>query len=146
MEAISVKEEVEQDVINRSVEVNLEKCIAEASLPLIADPIIKLAPNRNKALNVYNQQLKKLERCQTDKENIIKAEKKLHNLGFVSYLKDLPEDIQKSLRENPIQNFIPWRVVWKENSLTTPCRPVFDASQPTSSGFSLNDIVAKGKN
>ena len=37
-------------------------------------------------------------------------------------------------------------VVWKENSLTTPCRLVFDASQPTNSGFSLNDILTKGRN
>ena len=29
---------------------------------------------------------------------------------------------------------------------TTPCRPIFDASMPTSSGLCLNDILAKGSN
>ena len=50
------------------------------------------------------------------------------------------------LAKNPIQNFIPWRAVWNGNSISTPRRLVFDASQPTASGTSLNDILAKGKN
>ena len=50
------------------------------------------------------------------------------------------------LTKNPVQNFIPWRAVWNSNSISTPCRLVFDASQPTASGTSLNDILAKGKN
>ena len=50
------------------------------------------------------------------------------------------------LQEHPVQNYIPWRAVWKENSLSTPCRVVFDASSNTGSGFSLNDILVKGRN
>ena len=50
------------------------------------------------------------------------------------------------LAKNPVQNFIPWRAVWNGNSISTPCSLVFDASQPTASGTSLNDILAKGKN
>ena len=50
------------------------------------------------------------------------------------------------LRTNPIQNFVPWRAVWNGNSVSTLCRLVFDVSQPTSSGTSLNDLLAKGKN
>ena len=33
-----------------------------------------------------------------------------------------------------------------ENSLSTPCRIVFDGSQITSSSYSLNDLLAKGRN
>ena len=47
---------------------------------------------------------------------------------------------------SPILHFIPWRVVWNTNSISTPCRHVFDASHPTSSGLSLNHLLAKGKN
>ena len=36
--------------------------------------------------------------------------------------------------------------MWNGNSISTPCRLVFDASQPTASGWGLNDILAKGKN
>ena len=42
-----------------------------------------------------------------------------------------------------LQHYIAWRAVWKK-SVSTPCRIVFDASQPTASGFS--DILAKGRN
>ena len=41
--------------------------------------------------------------------------------------------------------FIPWRVVWG-SSISTPVRLVFDASQRTQSGCSLNDILPKGAN
>ena len=50
------------------------------------------------------------------------------------------------LTKNPVQNFIPWRAVWNGNSISTLCHLVFDASQPTASGTSLNDILAKEKN
>ena len=36
--------------------------------------------------------------------------------------------------------------MWNGNSISTSCRLIFDASQPTASGWSLNDILAKGKN
>ena len=45
-----------------------------------------------------------------------------------------------------IKYFIPWRVVWNSSSLSIPCRLVFDASQNTTNGCSLNDLLAKGTN
>ena len=39
---------------------------------------------------------------------------------------------------------IPWDVGFKETSVSTPARPTFDASSKTSSGYSLNDCLAKG--
>ena len=54
--------------------------------------------------------------------------------------------MQIKLRESSLRNFIPCRAVWNANSLSTPCRIVFDASQATNSGYSLNDILAKGSN
>ena len=50
------------------------------------------------------------------------------------------------LKASDVQNFIPWRAVWNGNSVSTPCHIIFDASQQTASGTSLNDILAKGKN
>ena len=63
----------------------------------------------------------------------------------MDYVENLTKDPQRILKENPIENFIPWSVVWKESSLSTPCPVVFNASLPTDSGKSLNDILAKGK-
>ena len=107
---------------------------------------MKLAPNKNKALAVYNSQLKKLSKNPTEKDDVIKSEAKLQTLGHVEYVRNLTEEQQKRLKDNPIQNYIPWLSVWNENSMTTPCRVVFNASQSTSSSFNLNDILAKGRN
>jgi hypothetical protein len=42
--------------------------------------------------------------------------------------------------------FIPWRTVYNEGSVSTPCRIVFDASSKTPGGESLNGVLAKGQN
>ena len=145
-EALSIREEVEQDIINKSVVVDITNRSTEATLPFMSDPSIKLAPNKNKALKVFNQQMKKLSKNQKDKDDVIQSENKLQSLGHVDYIKNLSEEMQIKLKNSPVQNFIPWRTVWKDNSLSTPCRLVFDASQIADSGFSLNNLLAKGKN
>ena len=146
IESISIKEEVEQDIINKSVTVDIANRTSWANLPLIQDPRTRLANNRNKALCVYYQQLRKLNKVPSDKDDVIKSQAKLQSMGFVDYVKNLPIQQQDTLRNHNIQNFIPWRAVWKGNSISTPCRVVFDASQQTNTGYSLNDIVAKGTN
>ncbi len=145
-EAVSIREEVEQDVIDDSVVVDVVKRETIAVLPLMADPVVKLAPNKSIAERSYNRQVHKVLRDPNDKAAIIKAEGALQSMGFVEWVKNLSPDTQKSLRENPLQNFIPWSAAWKPDSVTTPCRPVFNASQKTKSGYSLNDILAKGRN
>ena len=146
IEEISIIEEVEQDVVNQSVEVDLQNRTTIARLPVMHNPAIKLHPNKDIALKVFNQQLKKLSKNKKDKEDVIRSKRKLQDLGHVDYVKNLSCELQEMLRNNKIQNFIPWRAVWKENSISTPCPVVFDASQATSSGFSLNDILANGRN
>ena len=145
IEALSIREEVEQDLIDRSVTVDINSRETEASLPLMDDPTIKLAPNRHKAEKTYRQQLKALENP-NNKAALTRAEAALQAHGFVEWSKNLPPDVQKFLNEHAVQNFIPWRIAWKSDSVTSPVRPVFDASQPTPSGYSLNSITAKGKN
>ena len=146
IEYISVKEEVEQDLINKSVAVDIHQGITKARLPLLDDPILKLVPNKAKALAVYKSQVKKLNKNMKDKDDVLSSESKLQSLGHVEYVKNLSESQQSMLRMSPIQNFIPWSCVWKDNSLSTPCRIVFNASLPTNSQVSLNDILPKGRN
>lgn len=146
IEEMSIREEAEQEIINKSVKVNLDTRSTVATLPLLHDPITRLSPNKEIAMKVFQQQLKKLDRNEKDKIAVIKSEGKLQDLGFVEYVKNLSSDQQKNLKESPIQNFFPWRAVYKDNSVSTPCRLVFDASQPTNSGYSLNDLLCKGKN
>ena len=146
LEEISIKEEIEQDIINKSVSIDTENRFTIASLPFIHDPVLKLAPNKHKALRVFNQQVKKLNKSPQDKLDVIKSESKLQALGHVDYLSNLSNHQQLMLQNSKIQNYIPWRAVWKDNSLSTPCRLVFDASQPTDTGYSLNNLLAKGRN
>ena len=146
IEAVSIREEVEEDLIRKAVELDVKERVCTASLPFIQDPILKLAPNKHNAVKVYNQQLRKLTKSPNDREEVLKSENKLQSLGFVDYVRNLTPEQQLMLQKSPIQNFIPWRVVWKDSSVSTPCRIVFDASQLTNTGFSLNDVLAKGRN
>ena len=54
-EIMSVKDEVEQGVTNKSVKVDVVSQRTTASLPLMNNPSIKLAHNKERALKVYNQ-------------------------------------------------------------------------------------------
>ena len=137
---------MEQQLINDSVKVDIVNNVTYASLPFIYDPKLRLQPNRHKALKVYEQQTRRLQKYPSDRQDVIEFEHKLQKLGHVEFVKHLQPDTQDYLQTYEIKNFIPWRAVWKVNSILTPCRVVFDASQPTGSGYSLNSILAKGSN
>ena len=144
IEYVSLREEVEDDIVKKSVKVDPETGKCTALLPLTCDPKVKLAPNRNNALKVYNRVVRSLAGSDENRKAVIASEEKLQKRGKVEWVANLPAEIQEALRTNPIQNYIPWRVVHNENSVTTPCRLVFDTSAPTPSRFSLNDILALG--
>ena len=145
IELISIQDEHEQHLIDKSVQVDVHKGITFASLPFKESPK-ELSPNKFQALSVYKSQVRKLSRNPQDREDVIKSEQKLQNLGFVDFVSNLSENQQRMLNRSVYQNYIPWRAVWNVNSISTPCRLVFDASQIASSGRSLNRLLAKGKN
>ena len=147
-DVISIKEEIEQTIIEKSVTIDFNNGITRAFLPFTADPNKRLSNNREKAMKTYQQQVRKLShpKNQKDKQDILDSEGKLQQLGYVDYIKNLPIETQAKLQNSTLHHHIPWRAVWKGNSISTPCRIVFDASQPTSTGYSLNDILAKGTN
>ena len=146
IEMISTKEEVEQVAIEKSVKVDFQTKSTTAFLPFMEDPVKTLAPNKSKALMVYKSQVKKLNNDPPSKADVIAAEAQLQQLGFVDYVRNLTDEQRRKLFQSALRYFIPWRAVWNANSISTPCRPVFDASMPTSTGKSLNQIIAKGKN
>ena len=65
---------MEQVLINESVKVDFESGTTTAKLPFIFDPIIKIAPNKEKALSIYRSQLKRLNKNPQDKADLIKSE------------------------------------------------------------------------
>ena len=144
IECISIQE-VEQAVIEQSVVVDITQGQTSAKLTFLCDPTEKLTPNRHIAKWVYDGQLKKLSANLEDKNDVM-SENKLQELGFVDFLENLTVEQQGKIMNSPINYFIPWRSVWNMNSLSTQSRLVFYASQSTSTGVSLNCLLAKVRN
>ena len=140
---MGVKEKVEQDVIKKSVTFDTDRRVTTALFPLMFNLLPKLAPNEDKVLRIYSQQVKKFNQNPPDREDVIQSEAKLKCLGHLGFVRNLTPEQQEMLAKNPIQNFIPWKAVWNGNSISTPCRLVFDVSKPTASGTSFN--LSKGK-
>ncbi len=65
----------------------------------------------------------------------------MESKGFIIKLADLPKDVVKLVQEAPVSHFLPWRLVFKDGSASTPCRVVVD---PLISR--LNSTLAKGVN
>ena len=147
VECISLQEEMEQGIIDKSVTVDKQNECVSAYLPFMCDPLKKLVTNHHIAEKIYMNQVKKLNsKSQKDKEEVIKAFQKLIDLGFIAKYDDLPSEEKQYIDASQVKYFIPWAAVWNTNSQSTPCRPVFNASCPTDSGYSLNDILPKGRN
>ena len=102
-------------------------------------------------MKVYKKMCDKASKDPTTKVEIIAAVEKLFRTGQALYLSDVePERLEKFIHKE-IQHYLPWRVVYKPDSLTTSVRQVFDASTNTrrradgTGGRSLNDMLCKGR-
>ena len=109
-------------------------------MPFLDNLDLKLVSNMKSARKVYTGVVKALAKSSKDKEDVLQAECKLQNLGFVDWLENLSKDDQNLILNGTVQYYIPWRLVWS-NSVSTPVRPVFDASMHPPGGCSLNDMT-----
>ena len=150
IDSISIQEEIEEALISRSVKVDLEKGISSAKLPFVTDPDNRIAVDeqRNLAIKVFNSQIKILNAKgkENDKLAVIESEQKLQDSGFVDWVDNLEEEEKAMIFSTNVQYHIPWRAVHNENSVSTPTRLVFDATQSTKGGCGLNTLLAKGSN
>ena len=94
--------------------------------------------NIHQALRVYKTQCTKGQEIK-EKVKIIHAE--LVERDFMTKLSDLPDHLQEFIKTADFNHYYCWRVVYKEDSQSTPVRLVVD---PTMSG--LNILLAKGEN
>ena len=147
LESVSLKEEQEQYLIDQSVTFNHQEGFLSAILPFISEPKDTLRPNRYTAEKILDSQLRQLSKNESARLDVLAAHDKLFSGGYVIALLELPLEEQKLIEDAADTGYIiPWRVVWKVASLSTPCRMVFDASSKTPGGESLNTILAKGEN
>ena len=142
-DAISIQEEVEQSLIEKCVTVDIEHKMTLAKLPFLVDPETHVVPNEHVALRVFQSQLRKLQGNSDDRKSVLDFEQKLQDMGCVAYISDLSAAEQELVLNAPVTNFLPWRLAWSE-SISTPCRMVFDASMSARNGCSLNSLLAKG--
>ena len=91
-DAMSIQEEIEQSLIERCVQVDVDRGITIAKLPFVTEPDSRLVPNKHDALNVYRGQTRKLNLKPDDKRAVIESEQKLQKLGFVDYVSNLKDD------------------------------------------------------
>ena len=147
MESLSFQEEAEEALISRCVTVDLDKGISSARLPFVVEPDNRIAVTEQQqmALKVFQSQVRNLSTKDKERAAVIESERKLQELGFVDWLHNLSPEEQALIIEL-IQYLIPWRAVHNENSVSTPTRVVFDASQCPRNGSSLNSLLAKGAN
>ena len=150
-EKISMREEAEQKAIEDSVNLDMENSRIVVTLPKRGKEEQFLSTNRDIAMKVLNGVCNKAFKNENTKLEIGKAFDKLFKHGHAVYLEELSEEELEQFISKPVQYYLPWRLVYKQDSLSTPVRPVFDASTNTrrradgSGGRSLNDLLCKGK-
>ena len=149
-EAISLKEEAEMEEIDKSVQLDLDNKQIICTLPLKGDERDFLTTNYNQAYKILEQQCRLYYAQEETRLLIIKAFEKLFVNGHAKFMHELSPDEKSLFCDKPTQYYIPWRIAFSD-SVTTPARPVLDASSRTrprhdgSGGRSLNNLVCQGK-
>ena len=141
---MTMKEQLEQYLIEKSVSIDRTNKQFIAKLPLTHDPNETLLPNKNETKVRLKKVLQRLEKSKEDSIKIKAVFDKLKELKYIVKLTELPIDTQEKIKLQNIRYFIPWDYVSKPTSITTEKRQVYDASAKTQSGNSLNDILSKG--
>ena len=143
-ERMSIRQEAEQQIIKESVHIDKDLGRAVAKLPFMVDPADKLVDNSRVAAKRLENVTKKYSADPEVREMLEKSMKKLLDNGHIVLLDDLPPELRQSIKSAASSYTIPADVAFKEGSVSTPARWVFDAGSKTSQGYSLNDLLAKG--
>ena len=143
--AISIKDEAEEELIMKSVEVDVENKVSKCVYPFTEEPQAYLTEkwggkrnNFEMARKIFESQRKKPDET---RQSVVRFHKEIHEKGFVAPLSDLKPEVQCEIKESEFQHYFCWRSVFKADSISTPSRLVVD---PGHSNF--NDIIAKGSN
>ena len=149
-ERVSLREEAEDQEVYDSVTIDWKNKQIICYLPCRGKEEEFLSSNRDIAMKILDQQCVKYHKDVETKATIVKAFQKLLKNKQMVLWDDLTQEQKSIIESKEISHYIPWRVVFKP-SLSTPCRPVFDASTNTKpregnlGGRCLNDLVVKGR-
>ena len=135
--AISLQESAEQTIIDSRVKLDLENKRVGVKVPWVRDPNQPLidkhqgSSNIHQALRVFKTQYTK---GQEVKEKVRIAHNELVERDFMTKLSNLLEQLQDFIKTAEFNHYHCWRVVFKEDSQSTPVRIVVD---PTMSGLNI---------
>ena len=149
LEMRSLNEEREQLLIQKSVSFDPGEGKLTATLPFIKEPSENLSNNQKIAEKILLRNWKKLAKKPKEKKEVIDSFMKLYGRQYIQKVDDLSDDEKAQMNSSMIPSggyIIPWQVVVKANSLSTPVRIVMNAASKTPAAASLNDILAKGVN
>ena len=115
---MSIQDEIEQGIIERSVTVDINARKTTHLLPFVVDPDVRIDPiaQEKLSLKVYQGVIKRLDDKPVEKNAIIQSESKLHDLGYVDWLDNLPKATQDFILSH-VKYVIPWRAVFNQNSV-----------------------------
>ena len=139
-----MREEFQQQVIEDSVVIDDDLGQAITFLAFISDPSESIGENHHIAIRRLKNVCNKHSSMPEVKTMILRGFQKLVDRGHVVVLNDLSNVEKEHILSNPSYT-IPWDVAFKEESLSTPARPIFDASSKSQDGLSLYKHLAKGK-
>ena len=135
----------EEEIMSKSVRFDKETKKFVATLPFTKDPEVHLKTNKEEVYKRFKTLVRNMRKKPQDLAVIKESFEKLVKLGHIVRFDHLPEDIQRIIENNIVNYWIPWSVAYKKTSLSTPCRLCADCSAKSSTGKSLNCILAKGK-
>ena len=144
LKATSIRDKLEQKIVEASVHIDYEKKKTFVSLPFLEDPVPFFQKHFNGANSNYDQAFSTYQQqCRKDnsiKEGIRSEMQKLADSGFIAPLDSASQELQDLVEASQIQHLYPWRSVSNPSSMSTTTRVIVD---PTSSF--LNLILPKGE-
>ena len=97
-----------------------------APLPLKDDPDVALMSNDEESKTQYYKMVASLQDKPTEKETVLNSFNKLIELNYIQKLSNMNKEIQSQVM-NKQRYVIPWNIVYKQSSISTPCRIVLNA-------------------
>ena len=142
---MSLKQEVENELVRNSVTLDLESCRLIAKLILPANYSELLGDNKDQCLTRLRRQLRKLSKRDKDEQAQVKESiDKLIKRGFVCLKENLSPTEIAIVEKHQTAYYLPTAIVFKSSSISSPSRVCLDASAKGPLGFSLNDLLPKG--
>ena len=122
----------------------MKKRMAVARLPFLEKPEEKLSETKKVAIKRLDDVMRKYANNDENRTERMNVFQNFQDKGHLLMEEEQTEEQLVKVHKSSVGYTVPLDIVFKPDSLSTPLRPVFDASACTPKGTSLNNILAKG--